>query len=83
MTKAAAMELAPRKVRVNSVHPGTDRHRHAEACAAGTERRASKTGADQAEGHRRRGRAAGAVPAVGESHYITGAEVAIDGGITA
>ncbi len=84
MTKAASHELARRNIRVNSVHPGmidtpmTQEHGGAAAMEYG----ASKVPM------RRVGTVADIAPtyvflASDESSYITGAEIAVDGGVTA
>jgi 3alpha(or 20beta)-hydroxysteroid dehydrogenase len=82
MTKAAAIDLAPRKIRVNSVHPGP----------IDTEMLNVRTPEQnqarlQAVPMKRRGTAEEVANLVlfllsEESGYITGAEVAIDGGAT-
>jgi 3alpha(or 20beta)-hydroxysteroid dehydrogenase len=78
MTKAAAVDLAPRKIRVNSVHPGP----------IDTEMLRIRTPEQNQLVPMKR---MGAVEEVAslvlfllsdESGYITGAEVAIDGGAT-
>ena len=84
MTKAASHELARRKIRVNSVHPGmidTPMTREHGGDAA-MEYGASKVPM------RRVGTPADIAPtyvflASDESSYITGAEIAVDGGVTA
>lgn len=84
MTKAASHELARRNIRVNSVHPGmidtpmTQEHGGDAAMEFG----ASKVPM------RRVGTPADIAPtyvflASDESSYITGAEIAVDGGVTA
>ena len=83
MTKSAAMDLARRKIRVNSVHPGPIE----------TDMIAWRTPEETAKRlkmvpMRRHGSADEVARLVlfllsDESSYITGAEVAIDGGITA
>jgi 3alpha(or 20beta)-hydroxysteroid dehydrogenase len=80
MTKAAAVDLAPRRIRVNSVHPGP----------IDTEMLKVRTPEQNAERLRRVPMARmGTADEVAklvlfllsdESEYITGAEVAIDGG---
>lgn len=82
MTKAAAVDLAPRKIRVNSIHPGP----------IDTEMLSVRTPEQnrerlQAVPMRRMGRAEEVATLVlyllsDESGYVTGAEVAIDGGAT-
>jgi 3alpha(or 20beta)-hydroxysteroid dehydrogenase len=82
MTKAAAIDLAPRKIRVNSIHPGpidTDMLK-----VRTPEQNARRL---QLVPMKRMGTAAEVADLVlfllsGESGYITGAEVAIDGGAT-
>jgi 3alpha(or 20beta)-hydroxysteroid dehydrogenase len=83
MTKAAAMELARRKIRVNSVHPGPIETEMLKEWT--TEQRATRL---KAVPMRRTGTAAEVAQLVlfllsDESSYITGAEVAVDGGVTA
>jgi 3alpha(or 20beta)-hydroxysteroid dehydrogenase len=84
MTKAAAMELGPRGIRVNSIHPGmidtpmTRPHGGDAAMEFGASRVPL----------RRVGYPADIAPlyvflASDESGYINGAEIAIDGGVTA
>lgn len=84
MTKAAAMELGPSGIRVNSVHPGmidtamTRVHGGDEAMAYGASKVALK----------RVGQPDDVAPfyvylASDESSFVTGAEFAIDGGATA
>ena len=80
MTKAAAVDLAPRKIRVNSVHPGPI---DTEMLTVRTpEQRRQRL---QAVPMRRQGTAEEVAQLVlfllsDESGYVTGAEVAIDGG---
>jgi 3alpha(or 20beta)-hydroxysteroid dehydrogenase len=82
MTKAAAMDLAKRKIRVNSIHPGpieTDMLKE----WSGEQRVKRLKGVPM----RRTGTAEEVAQAVlfllsDESSYITGAEVAVDGGVT-
>jgi 3alpha(or 20beta)-hydroxysteroid dehydrogenase len=82
MTKAAAIDLAPRKIRVNSVHPGPiDTEMLSVQTPEQSQRRL------QAVPMKRRGTAEEVASLVlfllsEESGYITGAEVAIDGGAT-
>jgi 3alpha(or 20beta)-hydroxysteroid dehydrogenase len=82
MTKAAAIDLAPRKIRVNSVHPGPIDTEMLKVQTA--EQAAARL---QAVPMKRRGTAEEVANLVlfllsEESAYITGAEVAIDGGAT-
>jgi 3alpha(or 20beta)-hydroxysteroid dehydrogenase len=82
MTKAAAIDLAPRRIRVNSVHPGP----------IDTEMLKVRTLEQNRERlklvpMKRMGTAEEVAPLVlfllsDESGYVTGAEVAIDGGAT-
>jgi 3alpha(or 20beta)-hydroxysteroid dehydrogenase len=82
MTKAAAIDLAPRKIRVNSVHPGPiDTEMLNVQTPEQSQRRL------EAVPMKRRGTAEEVAALVlfllsEESGYITGAEVAIDGGAT-
>ena len=82
MTKAAAADLAPRRIRVNSIHPGPiDTEMLKVRTAEQNERRL------QSVPMRRMGTAEEVARLVlyllsDESGYITGAEVAIDGGAT-
>lgn len=82
MTKAAAIDLAPRKIRVNSVHPGPiDTEMLSVRTPEQNQRRL------QAVPMKRMGTAEEVASLVlfllsEESGYITGAEVAIDGGAT-
>jgi 3alpha(or 20beta)-hydroxysteroid dehydrogenase len=82
MTKAAAIDLAPRKIRVNSVHPGPI---DTEMLQVQTPEQARRR--LEAVPMKRRGTAEEVANLVlfllsEESGYITGAEVAIDGGAT-
>ena len=82
VTKAAAVDLAPRKIRVNSIHPGPI---DTEMLKVRTlEQNASRL---QLVPMKRMGTADEVASLVAfllsdESGYITGAEVAIDGGAT-
>jgi len=82
MTKAAAVDLAPRKIRVNSIHPGPI---NTEMLSVRTpEQNAARL---QLVPMRRMGTAEEIAHLVvyllsDESGYVTGAEVAIDGGAT-
>ena len=82
MTKAAAMDLAKRKIRVNSVHPGPiDTEMLTEWTGEMREKRLKSVPM------RRTGTAEEVAQAVlfllsDESSYMTGAEVAVDGGVT-
>jgi 3alpha(or 20beta)-hydroxysteroid dehydrogenase len=84
MTKSAAMELGPKRIRVNSVHPGmvdtpmTRVHGGDAAMEFGASKVALK----------RVGQPADIAPAYvylasDESSFVTGAELAVDGGATA
>ena len=83
MTKSAAIDLARKKIRVNSVHPGPI---DTEMLSIRTpEQNAARI---KAVPLKRNGSAEEVAQLVlfllsDESAYITGAEVAIDGGITA
>jgi 3alpha(or 20beta)-hydroxysteroid dehydrogenase len=82
MTKAAAVDLAPRNIRVNSIHPGPiDTPMLNVRTAEQNQRRL------QAVPMKRMGTAEEVADLVlflvsDESRYVTGAEVAIDGGAT-
>ncbi len=82
MTKAAAIDLAPRRIRVNSVHPGPiDTEMLHVRSAEENQRRV------QMVPMKRMGTAEEVARLVlfllsDESSYITGAEVAIDGGVS-
>ncbi len=84
MTKSAAMELGPKGIRVNSVHPGmidtpmTRIHGGDEAMAYGAKKVALKR-----VGHPIDVAPAYVYLASDESSFVTGAELAIDGGATA
>ena len=52
MTKAAAIDLAPRRIRVNSVHPGPIDTEMLKVRSAGGKPAAAATGADETHGHR-------------------------------
>jgi 3alpha(or 20beta)-hydroxysteroid dehydrogenase len=82
MTKAAAIDLAPRKIRVNSVHPGPIDTEMLNVRTPEQSRRRL-----EAVPMKRRGTAEEVANLVlfllsEESGYITGAEIAIDGGAT-
>jgi 3alpha(or 20beta)-hydroxysteroid dehydrogenase len=82
MTKAAAIDLAPRKIRVNSVHPGPIDTEMLNVQTPEQSRRRL-----EAVPMKRRGTAEEVASLVlfllsEESGFITGAEVAIDGGAT-
>ena len=82
MTKSAAIDLAPRKIRVNSVHPGP-----IDTEMLNVRTPAQKVQRLESVPMRRMGTADEVANLVlfllsDESGYITGAEVAIDGGAT-
>jgi 3alpha(or 20beta)-hydroxysteroid dehydrogenase len=82
MTKAAAVDLAPRKIRVNSIHPGPIDTEMLNVRTPEQNRRRLET-----VPMKRQGTAEEVANLVlfllsEESGYITGAEVAIDGGAT-
>lgn len=82
MTKAAAIDLAPRRIRVNSIHPGPIDTEMLNVRTAEQNRQRL-----QAVPMKRMGTAEEVASLVSfllseESGYITGAEVAIDGGAT-
>ncbi len=84
MTKAAAHELASRQIRVNSVHPGMINTPMTQAHGGDL---AMEFGASKVP-MRRVGVPEDIAPtyvflASDESRYITGAEIAVDGGVTA
>jgi 3alpha(or 20beta)-hydroxysteroid dehydrogenase len=84
MTKSAAMELGPKGIRVNSVHPGmidtpmTRIHGGDDAMAYGASKVALKR-----VGHPPDIAPAYVYLASDESSFVTGAELAVDGGATA
>jgi 3alpha(or 20beta)-hydroxysteroid dehydrogenase len=82
MTKAAALELAPKNIRVNSVHPGpidTDMMR-----VRGEEENITRTQRIPLKRFGTAEEVAGLVLFLlsNESRYMTGSEVAMDGGIS-
>jgi len=82
MTKAAAVDLAPRRIRVNSIHPGPIDTEMLDVRTPEQNRQRL-----QAVPMKRRGTPEEVAQLVlfllsEESGYITGAEVAIDGGAT-
>ena len=82
MTKAAAIDLAPRKIRVNSVHPGPIDTEMIKVRTPEQNRQRV-----QLVPMKRMGTAEEVASLVlfllsAESGYITGAEVAIDGGVS-
>jgi 3alpha(or 20beta)-hydroxysteroid dehydrogenase len=84
-TKAAALELGPRNIRVNSVHPGmidTGMTRGVGADDAAMEFGASKVALKRV-GHPEDIAPLYVYLASDESSFVTGAEFAIDGGATA
>ena len=85
MTKAAALELGPSGIRVNSVHPGmidTSMTRGVGADDAAMEFGASKVALKRV-GHPEDIAPLYVYLASDESGFVTGAEIAIDGGATA
>ena len=82
MTKSAARELAPFGIRVNSIHPGlVDTPMMKSGLSAERARAICIGRAARPHGVlRRRCRACG-VPRLGQSSYVTGAEITVDGGL--
>ena len=84
LTKAAAIELAPRGIRVNSVHPAYIKTQMAEHAAQATERTMEEMG-QRIPLHNRISTAEEVADAVvflatEGSRFMTGAEMVVDGG---
>ena len=82
MTKAAAVDLAPRRIRVNSVHPGPIDTEMLKVRTPEQNAAAAASRADEADGTAEEVASLVLFLLSDESGYITGAEVAIDGGAT-
>jgi len=85
VTKSAAVQYAQDGIRVNSVHPGTMPPMRSSSAASNAERQSAIT---RRVPMQRRGRTEEVGNAVlflasDEASYITGAELAVDGGLTA
>ena len=85
VTKSAAVQYAQDGIRVNSVHPGTMPPMRSSSAASNVERQSAIT---RRVPMQRRGRTEEVGNAVlflasDEASYITGAELAVDGGLTA
>lgn len=78
MTKAAALDLAPDRIRVNSIHPGNTETPMIEGCGYSVEEVPLKRNAIADEIA-----SLALFLASDEARYITGAEHVIDGGLTA
>ncbi len=86
MTKAAALELAPQRIRVNSLHPGLIDTAMMDTIAAGSPEVKSMIGARIPLGEVARSEEVATMAlflASDESSHCTGAEFVVDGGITA
>lgn len=86
MTKAAALELGRDGIRVNSIHPGAIRTDMVTAQTGGNAEAEAWMGAKTALGRMGEPEEVAAVVAFlasDEASYITGAELAVDGGVTA
>lgn len=86
MSKAAAIELGPKGIRVNSVHPGAINTPMIEAMGAGDESAQQFVASKTALGRMGQPDDVAAVVAFllsDDAAYMTGAELAVDGGATA